>query len=144
MALNDLFSGEGDDYLKLPAGALLTAVIVPKPAAGHRSAYEKIRVRQSIDFPLAGVAVGVDGAGGRPRMGLTGVGSRPLLLELDGLGAGPLSEEGAEIVRKQVQRAVSPVRTTLIPPQYRRRAIAAKAASILRRLLAGRADAHRS
>jgi 4-hydroxybenzoyl-CoA reductase subunit beta len=49
--------GRFDRNLTLPAGALLTEVVVPAPAAGHRSTYRKVRARAAVDFPQLGVAV---------------------------------------------------------------------------------------
>ena len=137
MPLTDLFNDDGEHYLNLPKGALVVALHVPKPGAGARSRYDKIRVRQSIDFPLAGVAVAIAADGTGLRMGLTGTNCRPMLLEIEGDYAGGLSDEEAEAIEKQVQKTVSPVRTTLIQPQYRRRAIAAKAVRAVRDLLGG-------
>jgi xanthine dehydrogenase YagS FAD-binding subunit len=41
----------------LEPGEILTAIVLPKPAAGLRSSYRKVRARASWDFALAGVAL---------------------------------------------------------------------------------------
>jgi len=44
---------------------MVTEVIVPPPAEGLRSSYRKVRVRQSFDFALAGVALAIQISGGK-------------------------------------------------------------------------------
>lgn len=51
--------GEDGRASRLPKGALVTGVSVPAPSPGYRTGYAKYRLRHSIDFPLAGVAVGL-------------------------------------------------------------------------------------
>jgi xanthine dehydrogenase YagS FAD-binding subunit len=65
VAINDLYV-EGDDPTKFNAVApdeLLTAVIVPKPASGTRSAYQKYGEKESFDWAIAdaGVVLEMDG-----------------------------------------------------------------------------------
>ncbi|MCB9759969.1 MAG: FAD binding domain-containing protein [Alphaproteobacteria bacterium] len=57
LSLRDLYQFNGFDHLKLTPGELLTQVRIPRPGAGFRGAYRKLRVRGSIDFPQVGVAV---------------------------------------------------------------------------------------
>jgi xanthine dehydrogenase YagS FAD-binding subunit len=40
----------------LKTGEIVTEIILPPPAVGLRSAYRKVRARQSWDFALAGMA----------------------------------------------------------------------------------------
>ena len=136
--VGELFTGDGTDYLTLDDGELVAAVRLPPPRPGFRTAYAKLRVRGSVDFPLAGVAVGLerrDGALGELRVALTGTDSRPLLLsgteELVGEG---LDESVFTGLSKLIQKQTNPVRTSLTQPQYRRRAIAAVACRLVRRL----------
>ncbi len=56
--LASLYRNDGVAPLTLAAGELLTEVIVP--ASAWRVAYQKLRARQAIDFPVLGVAVAVD------------------------------------------------------------------------------------
>jgi len=57
LALRDLFVFNGMKHLKITPGELLTHIDVPRPPPGHRGWYDKVRVRDSIDFPLLGVAI---------------------------------------------------------------------------------------
>ena len=56
MALKDFYTNIGDARMKLEKNELLTRVFLPASSAGYRGAYRKLRVRGSIDYPLAGVA----------------------------------------------------------------------------------------
>lgn len=64
----------------LRAGELITAVLVPAPAAGTRSWYLKLRDRESFEFALASAAVALRLDGRRivdVRVALGGVGTKP-------------------------------------------------------------------
>ena len=64
----------------LRAGEALTAVRIPKRAAGLRSVYLKAKERQAMDFALASVALALDVSGGRiggARIALGGVAPVP-------------------------------------------------------------------
>jgi 4-hydroxybenzoyl-CoA reductase subunit beta len=56
--LSALYRNDGIAPLTLDVGELITEVIVP--ASAWRVAYQKLRARQAIDFPVLGVAVAVD------------------------------------------------------------------------------------
>ncbi len=133
LPLADLYRDDGAAHLALAPEELLVAVRLP--AAPRRSAYEKIRLRGAIDFPLAGVAVSVtaDETPARLKVAVTGTNSQPLLIDgLDDLDAGALGEAELVQIDKAVQKQVSPVRTTTIAGHYRRLA----AARLARRLAA--------
>ncbi len=61
---DDLYGEDGRVYA-LPLGALVTGVSLPAPNPGYRTGYAKYRLRNSIDFPLAGVAAGLRVVGRR-------------------------------------------------------------------------------
>ena len=78
-------SGEGDGkrYLALKPGEFVVGVRA-KGVAGLRSAYDKIRIRKSIEYPVAGVAVALRRDGDTLadlRVAITGTNPRPVLLE---------------------------------------------------------------
>lgn len=78
-----LFVGPERDVRRetvLAHGELLAEVVVPAPAPGTRSAYDKTRARGSFDFALCGVAAVLglrEGAVARARVVLTGVAPIP-------------------------------------------------------------------
>ena len=81
--LSELYRDDGMDHLTLGDGELLISVRLPRPASGARSGYEKSRIRGSIDFPLAGVAVLLAAEQGQVsdlRIALTGVNPLPKMV----------------------------------------------------------------
>ncbi|MDE0944171.1 MAG: 4-hydroxybenzoyl-CoA reductase subunit beta [Alphaproteobacteria bacterium] len=144
MPLADLYRNDGMDHLTLGSGELLVAVHIPKPTAAitsapMTSAYAKSRIRGSIDFPLAGVAVRMAVTGGKItdlRVGLTGVSPLPFLAKGMDKFVGRVADESClEEIRDKVRAGAKAMKTTTTPPHYRRRvagALAQKlAASIL-------------
>ena len=139
--LSDLYVEDGKAHLTLAAGELIVAVHLP--AAPPPSAYEKVRVRGAIDFPLAGVAAALTLSAanvGLLRIALTGTNSRPFLLAGTETFAGrPVDEKLLQEVDRLVQKQVQPMRTTIASANYRRVAAAALARRLTARLFAERA-----
>ena len=135
--LAELFADDGAAHMRLSPDELLVAVHVP--AHPWPAAYAKARQRGSIDFPLAGVAVALlaaDGIVRGLRVALTGVASRPILLEeTTSLGGAALDAGALERLGKSVQKAVTPMRTTSAAPLYRRRVAAVFATRLATELL---------
>lgn len=52
--LRELFTGQGAQPFSIANNELLTAIVIPKQDGG--SAYKKLRIRGSIDYPLASAA----------------------------------------------------------------------------------------
>ena len=79
----DLYRLPGDTphlEFTLASGELITAIVVPKSAAGRHSTYHKIRDRESYAFALASAAIALDMDGDRvrgARIALGGVATRP-------------------------------------------------------------------
>jgi 4-hydroxybenzoyl-CoA reductase subunit beta len=120
-ALATLFRDDGKNHLTLLPGEILTTLIVPANA-GATTAYEKIRIRGSLDFPLAGVAIALAREGekvARLNIALTGTNSRPLLIDgLDDLIGRPLDVTALD---KATIRQIKPMRSTFASGQYRRK-----------------------
>ena len=140
ISLSDLYVEDGKAHLALAVGELVVAVHLP--AAPPLSAYEKVRVRGAIDFPLAGVAVALAASGTNVsslRIGLTGTNSRPFLLAGTEAFAGrPVDEKLLQEIDRLVQKQVQPMRTTIASANYRRVAAAALARRLIARLFAER------
>ena len=123
--LADLYRNDGMDHLTLGPGELLVAVHVPKPTAPLTSGYAKSRVRGSIDFPLAGVAVRMAVGNGKVsdlRVGLTGVSPLPFLAKgMDKFIGRALDQACREDLRDRVRTQAKAMKTTMTPPHYRRR-----------------------
>ena len=82
VAVKDLYSNDGIDYVTKRPEELLTAVILPKPN-GWRASYRKLRRRGAFDFPVLSVGAAVWREGDTmtaARLVLGGVASAPLRL----------------------------------------------------------------
>lgn len=131
--LNDMYQEDGANYLLLKPGELLAALVVEK-LDGYRTAYRKVRVRGGVDFPLAGVAIGVKldkGVIEGVRIALTGTNSRPLLVEGAEGQVGTPAEESVDALVKLVRAQSKPMRSTFTPGPYRSKVVA----NVARRLL---------
>jgi 4-hydroxybenzoyl-CoA reductase subunit beta len=126
ISLADCYTGEGDARIKLAANELLTRILLPASSAGMRGAYRKLRVRGSIDYPLAGVAVALRANGHveSARIAITGVNPAPVLLKqsaVDALLTGKsLSEDLAAEIGELAARTAKPLTTSALTPEYRR------------------------
>jgi 4-hydroxybenzoyl-CoA reductase subunit beta len=126
IALRDFYKNDGMDRIALRRGELVTAVHVPARMAGLRGGYQKLRVRDSIDYPLAGVAVTmeVDASGvcRDARVALTAVNPAPVLLPraAEMLVGKTWSEDVAQEVARLAFRTGKPLTTSASTPVYRR------------------------
>jgi 4-hydroxybenzoyl-CoA reductase subunit beta len=136
-ARHDSASGDGKNYLALKPGELVVAVRA-KNTPGLRSAYDKIRIRRSIEYPVAGVAAALRRDGARLvdlRVAFTGTNPRPVLL--DGAGAlcgGPLDERALDGLDALVRDQIMAMKTTFTPGHYRRRVAGVLARRLVMRL----------
>ena len=126
--LRDFYTGLGDNYRKLQANELVTRVLLPASTADYRGVYRKLRVRGSIDYPLAGVAVVIKRSNGHvadARIGITAVNPAPLLLKgASELMLGKAVDEGlAEAVGDLAAKTAKPLTTSALTPEYRREMI---------------------
>jgi len=124
--LAGFYKKDGKDRIHLAHGEIVTAVHVPARMANRRGVYHKLRVRDSIDYPLAGVAVtmNVDAAGicRDARIALTGVNPAPLLVRqaAESLeGQKPSAEIIEQVAHAAIQTA-KPLTTSASTPVYRR------------------------
>jgi 4-hydroxybenzoyl-CoA reductase subunit beta len=139
IALDALYREDGADHLMLDHDEIIVGIYLPSTQA--RSGYRKVRVRGSIDFPLAGVAIACENTGSashRFNVAVTGTNSCPVLVDIEGtLGAADDAEAFFQALAKKVQKRVTPLRTTTIAANYRRLSIAAKAEDLARELWNG-------
>ncbi|HET9715792.1 MAG TPA: FAD binding domain-containing protein [Pseudolabrys sp.] len=129
--------GDGKYYLSLRPGEIITAVRASN-APGLRSAYDKIRIRRSIEYPVAGIAVALRKDNGKLadlRVAFTGTNPRPVLLAgTQGLCGGPLDERVMSGLDSLVRDQIMPMKTTFTPGHYRRRVAGVLARRVLMRL----------
>ncbi len=125
--LKEFYRESGADHLTLGTGEVLAAVVLP-PSDGRRAAYAKVRVRDAIDFPLAGVAAALRRDGdviADLKVAITGTNSAPLAIETGGLIGRPWDDEAAIVLAASARKKANVLRTTVVGPKYRRRVMLA-------------------
>jgi 4-hydroxybenzoyl-CoA reductase subunit beta len=140
--LAQFFTGRGEKPNVLKSDEILVEVRIPPSGPGAAGAYEKLRVREGMDFPMAGVAVMVkrnrSGTIEQAKVVLGAVGSSPTevpkavgLLE----GQKPTDDLLQSVSREVVDRA-QPVGNLAMNASYRRKMVGVLVKRALRRALA--------
>jgi 4-hydroxybenzoyl-CoA reductase subunit beta len=129
--------GDGKYFLSLRPGEFVTAVRA-KNSPGLRSAYDKIRIRRSIEYPVTGVAVGLRRDGDKLadlRVAFTGTNPRPVRLSgTERLCGGALDASVFEPLDALVRDQIMAMKTTFTPGHYRRRVAGVLARRLVQRL----------
>ncbi len=127
MPLSHFYTGEGDSYRLLKHNELVTRIYLPQASQGYRGAYRKLRVRGSIDYPLAGVAVALKGNGcvSEARVAITAVNPAPVLVKgaAQILQGKRVDESLAQAVGDLAAKTAKPLTTSALTPAYRREMI---------------------
>ena len=126
--LRKFYTNVGDARMNLARNEMVTRVFLPERTAGYRGVYRKLRLRGSIDYPLAGVAIALNGSNGKvedARLAITAVNPAPLLVrgvdrELIG---NSIDEEVARKIGDLAARTAKPLTTSALTPEYRREMI---------------------
>jgi len=121
--LKDLFSGDGRSPFLLERGEILTQVIIPEEAATGFSIYLKFANRESIDFPIVGMALWASMERKEVRVSFTAVDRRPIRAKSveNFLGGRELNEETLEQAVDLSSKEATPVKTSLYSPSYKRK-----------------------
>jgi 4-hydroxybenzoyl-CoA reductase subunit beta len=125
LPLAEFYVNDGIVHLRLAPNELVTRVFLAAASKGWSGAYQKLRVRGSIDYPLAGVAVALKMKQGRvedARMAITAVNPAPHpVKDVDAqlIGA-EVSEELADKVGELAAKTAKPLTTSALTPEYRR------------------------
>jgi 4-hydroxybenzoyl-CoA reductase subunit beta len=104
---------------------LLARVRIPLPASTVRTAYTKVRQRNSIDFPLLSIAAAADLEADETvrtmSVVVSALGSRPRVVTgLDKLAAGQRLGDAAEAVAQQAFKQCHPLENIIVDPDWRR------------------------
>ena len=140
--LAQFFTGRGEKPNVLKSDEILVEIRIPPSGSGAAGAYEKLRVREGMDFPMAGVAVMAkrnrSGTTEQAKVVLGAVGSSPTevpkaagLLE----GQKPTEDLLQSVSREAVDRA-HPVENLAMNASYRRKMVGVLVKRALRRALA--------
>ena len=126
--LSDFYTKIGDAYKKLERNELVTRVFLPQASADLRGSYFKLRIRGSIDYPLAGIAVAMRRNNGHvedARVAITAVNPAPMLVRgaREALEGKRLNEDLAAEIGELAARTAKPLTTSALTPEYRREMI---------------------
>jgi 4-hydroxybenzoyl-CoA reductase subunit beta len=126
--LSEFYTNVGDARMKLENNELLTRVLLPAKTAGWRGVYRKLRMRGSIDYPLAGVAIALKGSNRRvvdARVAITAVNPAPLIVKgaTEALAGREVTDELALHIGELAARMAKPLTTSALTPEYRREMI---------------------
>tara|TARA_B100001113_G_scaffold221682_1_gene181808 strand:- start:168 stop:848 length:681 start_codon:yes stop_codon:yes gene_type:complete len=126
MPFAEFFQLDGMTRNVLKPGELVTHVTLPEDAKNWQGAYQKLRLRETWDFPEAGVAAAWKLEAGKItglRVATTGCESIPG--DHSELAEAAIGEwSGKDSIRELadgVRKAVKPVSNTYFPPAYRRK-----------------------
>jgi 4-hydroxybenzoyl-CoA reductase subunit beta len=142
MAIKDFYTNVGDARMRLELHEMITRVFLPESSAGWKGSYMKLRIRGSIDYPLAGVAVALRQNGGpvqAARMAVTAVNPAPLLVPgiEQALSGKRIDENTAAAVGELAARTGKPLTTSALTPEYRREMVRVFAKRALLAAVAG-------
>jgi 4-hydroxybenzoyl-CoA reductase subunit beta len=125
VAVSDFFIADGMWNTVRRADELLVRVRIPLPGPGLRTSYQKVRQRNSIDFPLLSIAVAADLAPDDTVSSISVVvsalGSRPRVVSgLDKIAVGQRLGEVMEAVAQQAFKQSHPLENIIVDPDWRR------------------------
>ena len=125
MPIAQLYGNDGIAHLRMQRYEMLTRVLLPEASSGWRGDYQKLRVRGSIDYPLAGVAVALKvnrGMVEQARMAITGVNPAPLLVPNveHAIVGRAVTDHYAQVVAELAAQTAKPLTTSMLTPEYRR------------------------
>lgn len=124
--LEKIFSGNGKTPFTIIPGEILTAILIPlKKTEG---VYEKLRVRDSMDYPLVDAAVSM--AGGKARVCIGGIGPAPHLYIIKSM-----DENTIRATADKAYADAKPVANTTISAAYRKKMVSTLVKRAIKRVL---------
>jgi 4-hydroxybenzoyl-CoA reductase subunit beta len=124
--IGGFFTSDGVWNRRMSPGELLVSIHVPRQRAGTRHSFQKLRARDSIDFPMLNLAVRVDfeadGVVAGVQMAASAMGSYPRKLgKLDeGVAGAPLTESVVEALAREAFRQCHPLTNIPVDAEWRR------------------------
>lgn len=122
----ELFVADGIRNTVRRPDEVLSGVRVPLPGRGLRAAFQKLRQRNAIDFPLLNVAVAAqveaDDVVGRMTVVVSALGARPRVITgLDSIVEGHrLTPEVIDTVAQRAHQQCHPLTNIIVDPEWRR------------------------
>ena len=124
--IRTFFTSDGIWNRSTNRSELIVAIRIPRPPAGTRVAFQKLRPRQAIDFPLANLAVrvalGDDGRVSDFRLVVSAMGAYPRHVgKVEDAALGNRLGPGViEAVAEQAFRQCHPLANITVDPEWRR------------------------
>jgi 4-hydroxybenzoyl-CoA reductase subunit beta len=138
--IDEFFTSDGVWNRRMEPGEILVTIRLPKPAPGTRGAFHKLRVRNSIDFPLANIAAVAELDGERRvkalRLYVSGMGSYPRKVgKVEEIARGEeLTQEVIESVSDQAYRQCHPLTNITVDAEWRRAMVPVMTGRVLREI----------
>ena len=137
LPVDEFFQLDGITRNVLQEGEFVLKVTFPENVANRTGSYKKLRVRESWDFPEAGVASSwIPGDPSSLRVASTALESIPRSHqeEVDALGSA-FSKEHIPQLSEAIMKSIKPVNNTALPPRYRKSMVRVLAKRSLREIL---------
>ena len=119
VSITELFTGNGVTPFTVGADELLTKIIIPQPEGIYGSAYRKLRLRGSVDYPLASAAAFVSVASDRTvstcRVVIGAAGAAPKMV------SGQDGKADSELLARKASEHAEGVDNLKMPGAYRRK-----------------------
>lgn len=121
VSITKLFTGNGIAPFAIGADELLTKIIVPKPKTIYGSAFRKLRLRGSVDYPLASAAAFISATNDKKvatcRLVIGAAGAAPKVIDGASCGA------GLENIAQRTYELTEAVNNLQLPGAYRRKMV---------------------
>ena len=137
LPVEEFFQLDGITRNVLQEGEFVLKVTFPENVVNRSGSYKKLRVRESWDFPEAGVASSwIPGDLSSLRVASTALESIPRSHheEVDALG-NSFSKEHISQLSEKIMKSIKPVNNTALPPRYRKSMVRVLAKRSLREIL---------
>ena len=137
----EFFQPDGIKKHVMEKGEIITHVEIPEEAATMRSDYQKLRLRDSFDYPVLGVAGGLRRQNGTVedlQVVVNAVSWTPLHFEevTKGARGEALTDDLIDQVADEIADRCQPVKNTYLSPPYRKRMIGVFVRRVLKALAA--------
>ena len=137
--VEELFSGDGQAPLVIKKGEILSEIVIPKSSMNGDSTYLKFANRESIDFPIVGMAFQTSPEKREYRVAFTAVDRRPLRgRQVESLLNGKtLTQELIEEASELATREAKPVKNSIYSPAYKRKLMGILLQSVMSKRIRG-------
>jgi 4-hydroxybenzoyl-CoA reductase subunit beta len=125
VTVDEFFVANGEWNTVRRRDELVARIRIPLPGPGVRTAYRKVRQRNSVDFPLLSIAAAADVAPDQTARSLSlvvsALGARPKVVTgLDRIVAGSRLGDVADAVAAQAFKQCHPLENIIVDPDWRR------------------------